>query len=316
MFFKFGTLKKNGIKAGIAFSDEGLYLAIVSQKRKGDFSLLALEKVATSDPLEQVETLRTWASKHKLENCTCNAVLNHHDYAIYQIDAPPVPEEELNTSAKWSIKEFIDYPVEKAVVDTFELPHSNRVGTQKTIQVVAANSDSIRRISDTFKKAKIALECIDICELALHNISNLISAKEERALTYIYEIEKQAFIEISQSTLLYLTRNFPIYSGVSDRLGGDWINENDNTATVELCLEIQRSLDYFESHYSRGAASQITAVRFSDQIDSMIDSTAPYLSTPVQSINLSEHIQCPEGISLPNDNGSLLAVGAALREAA
>ncbi|MDZ7748253.1 MAG: hypothetical protein U5K43_04970 [Halofilum sp. (in: g-proteobacteria)] len=65
------------------------------------------------------------------------------EYQLLQIEAPPVPAAEMRRAASWRVRELIDFPVDQAVVDTFDPPEAAQQRGQAQRRDVAVARRSV-----------------------------------------------------------------------------------------------------------------------------------------------------------------------------
>ena len=99
-------------------------------------------------------------------------LLKPGEYQISQIDAPAVPRAEAASAARWKIQEMIDYPLGNATVDAVFIPTASGAETRHAqMLVVSARNETIAATIQPFNEADIALEAVDIPELAQRNFA-------------------------------------------------------------------------------------------------------------------------------------------------
>jgi MSHA biogenesis protein MshI len=218
---------------------------------------------------------------------------------LLQVETPDVLAAELKAAVRWRLKDVIDFPVEDAVVDVFDIPEQARRTGSKMIYAVAARRQSVERQVSVMKAAVRRLDVIDIPELALRNLAALLpEAAAGLALLWLDANSAQVLV-IKQSTL-YLARRVPFVG--------------DSTAAVDaIALELQRSMDYFESHYDLAPLRHLIIGPRDDHAARLGQTLAPETSLSIQSIDLGNALDLAPGLD-PSDRRSLLAIGAALRD--
>src|SRR5271170_4115289 len=80
-----------------------------------------------------------------LPHMPVSTVLRPEDYQLALIEAPDVPPAELRAAMRWRLKETIDFRVEDAVIDVFEVPDQNRGGHRRMMYAVAARRTAVDR---------------------------------------------------------------------------------------------------------------------------------------------------------------------------
>ena len=83
-----------------------------------------------------------------------------------------------------------------------------------------------------------------------------------------------------------------------------------------IVLEVQRSLDYYESHFSLPSVSGLVIAPMEKRIPGMMAYIASQLGVPVRMLDLNTLLDCPEYLSDELQARCLYAVGAALRQEA
>lgn len=178
-------------------------------------------------------------------------VLSAGEYHLLQIEAPPVPPDELKMAVRWRIKDQIDFPVDDATVDLIRLEQSNAEPGGKLLAVVA-NNKVLKKYMGLAERAKINLVAIDIPELAQRNISALLE-KPDKTLALL------SFTP--QGGLLTVTRNGELF--FYRRLECNTIElaeqDPDRRSVVfdRLALELQRSLDHIERQHTGWGVDRI-----------------------------------------------------------
>ena len=64
-----------------------------------------------------------------LPRAPVSTVLRTDDYQLALVEAPDVPPAELRAAMRWRLKESIDFRVEDAVIDVFDVPRKPAAGT-------------------------------------------------------------------------------------------------------------------------------------------------------------------------------------------
>src|SRR5208282_1745258 len=74
-----------------------------------------------------------------------SAVMRPDDYQLALVEAPDVPPAELRAAMRWRLKDAIDFRVEDAIIDVFDVPDQNRGGHGRMMYAVAARRGAIDR---------------------------------------------------------------------------------------------------------------------------------------------------------------------------
>jgi MSHA biogenesis protein MshI len=70
--------------------------------------------------------------KNTLGRAPLSAVVDSGSYQLVQLEAPNVEPQEWRAAIRWRLRDVIDFPLEEATVDVFEIPEPAR-GAQDVI---------------------------------------------------------------------------------------------------------------------------------------------------------------------------------------
>jgi MSHA biogenesis protein MshI len=235
-----------------------------------------------------------------------SGVLDAADYELLYIEAPEVLPAEFKAAVRWRLKGVIDFPVEDAVLDVFDMPEQPHRTGEKMMYVVAAKRPAVERQAALLKAAARRFDVIDIPELALRNLAALLPEAEE-GLIFLWLKDKSAQLIVIKQTTLYFARHVRLS-------GNDTADSDADLADVDaIALEVQRSTDYFESQYQQVPPTNLIIAPHGDRSGRLAQALAKHTSMHVQSLDLKRALDLAPGLD-PSDRCSLLAIGAALRE--
>ncbi|MES3007225.1 MAG: hypothetical protein V4751_05585 [Pseudomonadota bacterium] len=295
---------------GLSISDEKISLAQISRRISRDSAAPFLEKCAQlelSSPQQTREILSRYVEGQELKGAPCNYVLTPKDYNLYLIESPPVEPQEMKSAVRWKIKDLLDMPAEDAAIDIFPVPEDAFQGRSKMLYVVAAQKSRIQSIIELVSRCDLSLSAIDIPELAMRNMSSQFLS-DEHGLAFMDLRKTGSTLNMSRAGQLYLTRkiNTQLDNNVMD--SPDWESLRDR-----LVLEIQRSLDYYESQMAQNPISQmVLAPRVLDS-QQMVDSLNEVMAVKVSLLDYASRLDHAEGIEPQLQQSCMVAIGAALR---
>lgn len=256
---------------------------------------------------------------HGLAGAACVGVLSPEQYSLRLVDAPDVSRAELGAAARWLIGDLVDFNVDEAVIDFFEVPQQTSRGRPKRIYVVAAEARVVQRMVDVVQASGLKLAAIDITELSLRNLSALIP-EDEGGLALMHLGGRDGLITMTQGGRLYLARK--LETGL-DQLAGFETGRLDTGEGLALArdaelfdgllLEVQRSLDYYESQLGQPPVPTLVVAPLEREVPELVPYLAKNLTVDVRALDLSDLIECSQ--PLPGDIQArcLSVVGAALR---
>jgi len=242
--------------------------------------------------------------QRKLEGARCVGVLSAEDYNLLQIEPPAVPEAELRDAVRWQVKDFLDVPVAEAMVDVFSVP--DRPRQKPMAYAVAAARRSLLPLAEFAARLRLDCRTIDIPELALRNLVNRMEGAEA-GLACLYLGRRRGHIVIVRENSIYLARQISV--GCEQLAAGD-----DTAGSLEaLTLDIQRSLDYFESSVSRMPVRRVVVCPLEVPVHNLLATLDRQLAPAVGWLNPHDLLEIEGEIDETELSRCLLAVGAALR---
>lgn len=299
-----GQRKRTGARLGIAFSRDGVAVASLrAGSRDQPPRLQACTHIAGTDPEAVAEQLEEWVRTHG-DGRSANAVLAPGEYQLLQIEAPPVTAAEMRQAAVWRLRDLLDYPVDQAVVDTFDPPESTQRG-QANINVVVAHRAVIAERAEQLRAAGLEPATIDIPELAQGNVSErLPEARGGHALLALDQGD--GLITVYRDGEQFLARTL-------DNGRAALAADSGGQVTEALLLEVQRSFDYFESALSQPPLGALYLYPPDPAVDGFARSVEDNLgSVACRSVALGDIVTVDEEPER-GDATLLRAVGAALR---
>lgn len=251
-FWKRNQPKKSS-HVGLCFSKNGM--AIVCGEYGAESFVLSIDDAR--------KILDEWVLQFSLKGCGASIVLAHDDYDLFQMDRPDVEDADLQSATHWKLSEFISYSPAEAVSDVFEIPDS-QYGAGRQVYVCAARLERLKNLVSVVKDAGLIIESIDIADLAIRNIAkSAIHKPTEVALGAIGLIV--IYKDISR---LYICESDTFYLSRIIKIAQHQVEVDDAVHQAEIAdqyaLEIQRTLDYFDSHFGRSKVSQLHFLGMTD----------------------------------------------------
>ncbi len=292
----------DGVQVGVA---EVQY----SQAGEPELSLSMLSELdAAADP---GSVLKSMLSQHAVQKKRCINVLAADSYQLIQTEIGDLPASERRDAARWQIRERIDYPVEEAVVDLFEIASFGGDRKPLTYAVSAPKSRLLQQVQ-VMESCGLNLVAIDIPEFALRNICELFS-DDQRGVAVLLLLEESGILAIAREGTLYLARLFN--TGMDDLLPyADGQYEMLTERLDAIVLEVQRSFDFCESTFLLPTVSRLLVAQTGREIPALINYFDEYLTTQVESLSFDGRLKVPDSADQLVLNRNLLAIGGALRQ--
>ncbi len=251
---------------------------------------------------------------YDLDQYHCLSSLEIGDYNLLLVEAPDVQPEELRAAVRWRVKDLIDFHIDDAVVDVFEAPAHKATARSKMIYAVVARSARVKQLIDQLNGAGLHLDTIDIPELALRNVAAMLP-EDVGGVALIYVGQQQGLITITKQSQLYLSRTInagtsslpeSVLSVMDDEFCQRWL---DN-----IVIEVQRSMDYYESNFAQAQVSSLVMTPIGKEIPGITEYLSEQLQVPARILDVNELIDVDEPIPASVQSRCLLAIGTALRQ--
>ena len=243
-----------------------------------------------------------------LDDQVCITTLDIGAYSLLLVEAPDVPSSELRAAIRWRVKDLIDFHIDDAVIDVFDVPNQRATGSNRMMYAVVARASAVRSQIDLLTDAGLNLEVIDIPELALRNIAALLP-EDVAGVAMLYLNETSGLITITRQTTLYLSRRIDMgYGSLGDDL------ETAVPRLERIVVEIQRSLDYYESHFSQPQVTNVVVAPIPQRIAGLDEYLSRQLGIAVRMLDMNSLIDAEMTLDPGVQAKCMLAIGAALRE--
>jgi MSHA biogenesis protein MshI len=233
------------------------------------------------------------------------SVLPSSSYHMLLVEAPDVPDEELRAAVRWRIKDLIDFHIDDAVIDVFQMPAHGRGGPNHMMYAIAARAEWVRREVADLDAAGLELEVMDVIELSLRNVGALLE-EDSRGVALLYLADKIGILLLIRQGILYLTRR--IETGVETLRQANGLRSE---LIAGLALEARRSLDYFESHYEQ---TSIPVLYTSGLDPADQDLLKQELGISVRNVHVENALKTDLVLDDETQRRCLPAIGAALRK--
>ena len=225
--------------------------------------ILAWETIVY-EALEDFELpLRDFVDRHDLRGHACRIVIASDGYSLRLVERPAnVPDEDLSDATRWLVKDLVEFDVDDAELAILTLPEDSRRGRTPHMFVIAARGDFVAAASRAIQGAglrPVGFEVVETAMVALaQQMPEIVSGSAMLRMD-----EKASVLTIAQGGDLHLARNLHVDLDAIDRaaqiaLSGDSMAPEVMEGVDPLLLDIQRSLDYYESEYGLAPASRLT----------------------------------------------------------
>ena len=251
----------------------------------------------------QAALLEKTVSERALQGLPANVLLHPSEYQMFLLEAPEVPPQELRDAMRWRIKDMISQSLDDVVIDCFALPEDAYRGRTRMVYCAALEKTRMQHYAQLVRQAGLHMASIDITEMAFRNLGSLAGA-EGMNLALLRLRTSEGLICIQNGADLYMARR--IEQGLARAA-------QDLSSTT---LEIQRSLDYFESQLGKGYINRLMLLPMKQDGERAYQGLASGLAVNLQRLDLRELFPGQPGAELSEARQAFCigAVGAALRQ--
>ncbi len=238
-----------------------------------------------ADPLEQLTELQgrleAQLESLRLSRSTvaggCNLVLAPEMYNLSLVDRPDVADEELTEAVRWLIQDQVDYPMEDAALDVFELPRSAS-RERPMVFAVSLQSEFLSTLVREVNAAGVSVANVDVSELAIRNLIWRQFPQPDQSIAALRLTANSGLISISRGDELYLARRL---SGVPEQFAESaWESFRER-----LLLQVQRSIDYYESAMNQPHCNMLVVACTGGWSGRVTEYLAEMLPIPIRTIN-------------------------------
>ena len=309
-FRVFGLLKRTAdakSRIGLALNRDQISLAVVT--RVGNSALLSRCEVLPVDSTRGAEGACAALRAAGLPRFAVSAVLNAQDYQLALVEAPDVPPAELRAAIRWRLKDAIDFRVEDAVIDVFDVPAQHRGGHGRMMYAVAAHRKAVDEYAATLASVD-GFDVLDVPELCLRNLASALPGADG-GIALLHLGDSGVTLVLARGRTFYFARqmNFKATQRVTADPEADALLD-----TAAIVLELQRSLDYYESHFDQPPITKIAISQAGARADALAAALNRDTSFEVATLDLNSMLVCSTPVTADVQRACLMAVGAAMRE--
>lgn len=210
--------------------------AVCLKKQQGQWCLYGYHCEKVSEANDYNAAIVACTTQICTDVCAVNLVIPHFYYQIVQMDKPAFDDQEIIQSLPWTSKDLVDIDPENIIADFIDYPLSLPMQSKK-MTVFITNKQQLLPLVESFQKIKPVLNAITSEEMLL---VTLLGGDKYAHMLIVQHTHSEPHILIIRDGQLLLTRRL---NGLLGLLG----EEHTEQLVEVLGLEIQRSLDFFES---------------------------------------------------------------------
>ena len=208
------------------------------------------------------------------------------------------------------MRDVFDFPIDNATLDVFDLPAEANSGAKGTCFAIATRGDAVAQITDTFERHFRRFDVIDIPELCQRNLAALLP-QDAKGVAFLLIRDDFAQLVLTRNRMLYVTRRFDFRQ--RGELNGDEDAEMNELPLDPqlLSLELQRSLDYYESHFDEGAITDLFIAPAGIRANLMAAELGASTGLRISMFNIHDLVDVSFSAEIPDGWLPCMAIGAA-----
>jgi MSHA biogenesis protein MshI len=177
---------------------------------------------------------------------------------------------------------------------------------------VATRGDAIEKMTSTFERQFRRFDVIDIPELCQRNLASLLP-QDAKGVAFLLIRDDFAQLVLTRRGMLYVTRRFDF--GARGELNGDSEAEAHELPLDPqmLSLELQRSLDYYESHFDETAIGDLFIAPAGTRANLLAAELGASTGLRISMFNIHDLVEVSFSAEIPDGWLPCLAIGAAMR---
>ena len=313
----------------LVLSEEGIAYAHIIRNVGQPPTLQSVHYSVIENKADTAELLKHVIQQNNLNEGPIVTTLLIAGSNLVMLEKPEVTKDELRQAVRWKIKESVSFDINNAIVDVFEIPGQKERGRTPLVYVTAADKDFLKQRIQILEEQNLEVESIDIAELVMRNVAALLP-EDQHGVALLKLDANQGLMTLTQNSSLYLARNIEVgYNSLAtttNSILGEMPEEESGLALEEgispeqqrsldaIVLEVQRSLDYYESHFAKPAINSLVIAPLPYEIPGMIKYLAGALGLQVRLLDLNAVLDMQVSMSAEQQSHCFFAIGAALKE--
>lgn len=269
--------------------------------------ILAQVFEAAETPAAKQAVINQFVNAHALQGVDCSYVLEAGAYNLNLVESPLVAASEIPMAMRWVLRDLINFPIEEAIIDTFDVPFLRARDNIKMIYAAIIRKQQVEQIEARLKSAGLVLKFIDIPEMTLKNILTR-QPQKFKSCALVQLSNKGGKLILCRDDQLCISRSFELKL---EELGQD--SEKDAKILESLALEFQRSFDYMNSVFRQSIQNMIVLAPTKIDKNLVSESLKANLGSEIVELKLSEIFTFENPIDVNDEVNYMFSAGAVLR---
>ena len=231
------------LSIGVAVSTETVTFCALKQDQNS-LIVTSEETVAYKD---WGKHFKAWVDRNQLSGTPGYVAFSLDWYNLLQIDRPAVEDSEMQNALSYTVKELVGSD-EPLVFDYTDL--AVPLAGNKKVNVFAIPHNAVATVSRNMLDAGVILKQVSVAELAA---CELLPYSDEPMMVVVQEPGEEVSVNIIKDGNLYVSRRLKGFENL-----GSFSEEELQMGLIDsLSVQIQRSMDYFESQLRQAPVRKV-----------------------------------------------------------
>ncbi|MFT3858368.1 MAG: PilN domain-containing protein [Aquabacterium sp.] len=230
-----------------------------------------------------LQGLSALKNARKLRNEKLIGLLDRAQYRMQASEAPSdVPRDHWADAIRWQLKDQVDFPVDDAVIDVLEVPHSTQLRQNNAVMAFLIPRTDYTAIELAADDLGMGWAALDVPETSLRNICALTEDGEKAQALVVFG-EAHGMLVITYKGELLMARHIEV---AMSAITGE--EEVRGAALSRAALEILRTVDTFERMHSQVQLSGMTVALPPGCGPEVLELLAELIYVPLSALQLSD----------------------------
>jgi MSHA biogenesis protein MshI len=250
----FGGTEASGTTVGVHFGHRSAALVRLRAIGPGGRPELEFVQRLAADPTRRADIVRRWSHAGRLRDARVLVSLAAGEYDLHQVQAPPVPADELRDALRWQLRGVLTYPPEDAALDFVRVPAPEVAPGRAALLAITALKSNVNDAVAPLADAGVAIEAVDVPELGQRNLALLAGAGEGSCAVVSFD-EESCLLTVQVGVDLAFARRIQV-NGMTLETSLETDHAIQYLAD-RVVTHVQRSLDLYERQSGLPAVSRL-----------------------------------------------------------
>jgi len=254
--------REKSISVGLSIHSDVVRM-VVLQRNGVNYDCVKHREFPLNNEEQLPALLTSIIEKNNLRSALTSFVLPSSRVQSTQIEHEDLPASDVQAALPWQVKELISIPPQDMICDYIDMPLQPFGQTAKA-QIVATSRQYLEKICAPFHQVDAELSHILTEQFA---VAKLQLTQDAAQLTFIQEPKREGMLLILKNQQICFARKIR----GTDAILGMPLEQLQMGGTDNLSIEIQRSIDYYESQLKQPPIKDVFVALETEHASFIID---------------------------------------------